>query len=901
RLKMLGFAAFVLAARSRSFSEQARIAASRWFYEMDVSIAAAVDAQHWLTSAVRSAVKRDRIAFLQGLADQIAVTNLKDPLRLYAVVRRAFPKAKASWRASFQALPAVRLLDGTLAKDPTERADRWTTHFGDQEAGKVTALADYETDLRASPFQPALGGPHFDIMTLPSLMEVEQQIVRLPPRKAAGPDSITAETLRVCPTVAARSFLPLFLKFKVSLSLREPTPWRGGHLMCLAKRATALLDCEAFRSILLASLPAKIFHRLWRDRLSRHLGHVKGDLQAGQLPGVGVDSIALAVRTYQAWAKHQGLKSGLLFFDVKAAFYKVVRQALVQTEPDDAGLICLLQDLGVPGDALPELAQKLQAAAYIAEAGASPHLQAQITDLLRGTWFRLDGSASLAVTARGSLPGDPLADILFSFSFAAYLKGAEQALAARGLATPAASQASELCDRVLQAAEVLSEHATAAGMQLTFAPDKTAVMLASDCELRSETRLVKDDTGRPGFYVQNAILQCRHFLPLVASYKHLGGILTSNATPGADNQFRFSQAQATLRPLYGRLFSATGIPLAIRRTLLRALVISKFVFSGASSLLVATTYRRQWCQMYVLLWRGLCRWAQRDRAPHSYEVLQRAHAASPLLALAQMRAVLLQRILKHGPDTLLHLLHVHWREAGAKSCLGLFVEDLHAVAPFAPAAATVLSMPDPVETLLEKASDEPAWWPAQVRKAVKGFTCRLEKWEPGLTPAATQMDVPDPLPFVCRWCNAAFRLRKHLAVHEARRHGSLCPARHYTPTRECLACLKLFHSVERCLYHVKTSRSCLLRLVHLLPPMDLPTIRLAEQEDSLRRKALRRGQWQAFVSTTPVAQAFGPKAPVYSDIFLGLSEDETPISRLGFYRPPPATLQWILDYIEGAS
>ncbi|CAE7629604.1 unnamed protein product [Symbiodinium sp. CCMP2456] len=678
RLKMLGFAAFVLSVQSSGFSDAARTAASRWFYEMDISIAAAVDAQHWLTSALRSAVKRDRIAFLQGLTDQISVTDLKDPLRLYAAVRRAFPKAKASRRASFQALPAVRLKDGTLAKDPAERADRWTAHFGDQEAGEVTALADYESSLGASPFQPIRGGPHFDYTVLPSLLE-----------------ALTSHGLA--------------------------TP-----------------------------VPSTTAHPPWTT-------------------GEPVDRIGCA-----AWA-------------------------------DDY-----------------------------------THAQA-------------------------------------------------------------ASQASELCDRVLTAAGILSEHATAAGMQLTFAPDKTAVLLASDCDLKAETRLVSDEQGRSGFYVQNKVLQCRHFLPLVASYKHLGGIVTSNATPGADNQFRFSQAQATLRPLYGRLFSATGIPLAIRRTLLRALVISKFVFSGASALLATTIYRRQWCQMYVSLWRGLCRWPQRDRTPHSYEVLRRAQAASPLLALAQMRAILLQRVLRHGPSTLQHLLHVHWRAAGAKSWLGLFVEDLHAVAPFAPAAAVVLNMSDPVEILLEKASAEPTWWPAQVRRAVKGFICRLEKWDPGFDPVAAQTEVPDSLPFVCRWCDAAFRLRKHLAVHEARRHGSLCPARHFTPTRECQACLKLFHSVERCMYHVKTSRSCLLRLVHMFPPMDLPTIRLAEQEDSRRRKALRGGHWQAFVSTTPVSQAFGPRAPVYSDIFLGLSEDEIPVSRLGFYRPSPVTLQWILDYIEGAS
>ena len=81
----------------------------------------------------------------------------------------------------------------------------------------------------------------------------------------------------------------------------------------------------------------------------------------------------------------------------------------------------------MPDEALSELVCHPQAAAHVAESGASGHLTALVTDLLRGTWFRLDGAAAaaaLVLTERGSRPGDPLTDLLFAFSFSAYIRSA---------------------------------------------------------------------------------------------------------------------------------------------------------------------------------------------------------------------------------------------------------------------------------------------------------------------------------------------------------------------------------------------------------------------------------------------------------------------------------------------
>ena len=52
-------------------------------------------------------------------------------------------------------------------------------------------------------------------------------------------------------------------------------------------------------------------------------------------------------------------------------------------------------------------------------------------------------------------------------------------------------------------------------------------------------------------------------------------------------------------------------------------------------------------------------------------------------------------------------------------------------------------------------------------------------------------------PFACSECGPAFRLRKHLAVHQARSRARISPARLYAVVAFCLACQKWYHSITR--------------------------------------------------------------------------------------------------------
>ena len=168
-------------------------------------------------------------------------------------------------------------------------------------------------------------------------------------------------------------------------------------------------------------------------------------------------------------------------------------------------------------------------------------------------------------------------------------------------------------------------------MQLSFAADKTAVLLCSACSREPRDGVVHNAQGCPVLVVHDEITRTDHHLQVVDSYRHLGTIAVANATPGPEIAFRAAQAKATLKPLRRRLFSAPDIPLATRRMLLRALVLSKFVYSSCSVVLQAGIHRRAWCRHYIALWRSLCRWNGVEQQPHAYTVLLRASATSPVV------------------------------------------------------------------------------------------------------------------------------------------------------------------------------------------------------------------------------------------------------------------------------
>ncbi|CAE7621754.1 unnamed protein product [Symbiodinium sp. CCMP2456] len=932
RLLLISFAAMLHHGRGTTFTAHALSLAAQWLAQIDVSIARAVSLLLKRTPQIRRAVKLDRAAYLNGLVQNLSLKEVLEPKRLYEAVRKAFPQARSARRAVLRPIPAVRLDTGELATSSEARNERWRAFFAEQEAGEVLTEAEYSAFFSSPDIPVQQGYTAFSVIALPTLGEIETAILSLKFGKASGPDGVTAEVLRAAPQATALFAYPLFLK--AALSAREPIEWRGGNLIALAKKASKALECSGYRSILLASVVGKIHHKVIRGKLEPRLQHFKSGLQAGTAKGIGVDTVALAVKAFRGWTRRHSTSAAVTFYDIKAAYYHVLRQTLVQSPDQDGPLLQLLHRIGIPPAAVSELQGHLARIALLGEAGVDEHVATIVADLFRGTWFRLESSEVLTGTRRGTRPGDPLADLLFGFSFAGYLDSVNIALEAAGLSTPvppthfkppwvgwtapahvnhaswaddyvhlqASADSQSLSRHIVLAARLHVEKASAVGMCLTFAPDKSAVLLSSRYSRSESHDISHDGDGNPGFDIYDSVKGVTHFLPIVDSYRHLGGILTANHSPATDLAYRSAQAWATLRPLRRRLFGSQGVPLTLRCTLLRSLVISKFTFACATVDLHAALHRRAWCKEYVNFWRTLCKRRYGEKPTHCYEVLRHSGAAPPLLALAQARAAFVERLLRFGPNTLLHLLHVHWRENAQTSWIQQLLLDLKAVAVYSTSAGAVLSASNPVLSLFEALQQEPRWWRRQIKDAIKSFHADLQAWANravGTAGEASEHDgieVADTveLPFQCRWCGQTFRLHKHVAVHEARRHGALSPARHFAYGPWCIACLGFYHTTERVQNHLRQNHACLRRCAHLVPPLAVADVRELEQESKARKMRIRKGAWQLFTAATPACAAQGPQQPTADEALAGLEESEITIARLSkLYRPTAAVADWV--------
>ena len=290
-------------------------------------------------------------------------------------------------------------------------------------------------------------------------------------------------------------------------------------------------------------------------------------------------------------------------------------------------------------------------------------------------------------------------------------------------------------------------------------------------------------------------------------------------------------------------------------------------------------------------------------APHSFQVLRVAHAPSPLLSLAQARAVFFERALRHGPPILLHLLHVQWKETAATSWLQQFAVDIQAVAVYVPAVRLLTDQPCPVEALCEVLQQEPRWWKAQIRAAIQAYHKELEVWYSQPPPAGADLAPSNmPRPFVCPHCQASFELRKHLRVHLARSHGYLSPVRHFVTGPYCGACMRWYHTTARVHNHLRHSKACLMRLLHTMRPLRNEEIREVEAQDASTRRKVHKGTWRAYQASLPHVPFHGPRMPTYTEAISGLDEGDLDLARIArLHRPHPRDVTWLEAYCSSAS
>ncbi|CAE7291897.1 unnamed protein product [Symbiodinium sp. CCMP2592] len=276
-----------------------------------------------------------------------------------------------------------KLLDPTTGRQAETVADRddiWLRFFGEQEAGRIMGTQDFIEEASVGLGEES---PDWDWHLLPSRLDIEKALRRLPKGKAAGLDQVPSDLLRVCPSGFAALLQPLYVK---SLVLgRQPLQWRGGVLFEMFKQSGAQPEVANHRSIYISSFLAKTLHRVMRDKVKDETEAFLHPLHCGTRPGLPVLFPSLFVLEHLRKCQQTGLCSALLFVDTKAAYYRLVRQLATGDLRVGQKIEALFHRFGLDGSDIEALSELILSGGMFKAANIPDPIRAAAADFHRAT------------------------------------------------------------------------------------------------------------------------------------------------------------------------------------------------------------------------------------------------------------------------------------------------------------------------------------------------------------------------------------------------------------------------------------------------------------------------------------------------------------------------------------
>ena len=148
--------------------------------------------------------------------------------------------------------------------------------------------------------------------------------------KAPGLNRLPTEVLKagaepICTQLCA-------LTSKAVAHCKEPLEWKGGVLVPLSKGKPDAADPLGYRSIFISNFTAKLYHMALRTHLVEVWECGIASLQLGGRRHLGADLAHHLLQAHGHWATAKKKPYAHLFFDIKSAFYSVLRQALFPAE-----------------------------------------------------------------------------------------------------------------------------------------------------------------------------------------------------------------------------------------------------------------------------------------------------------------------------------------------------------------------------------------------------------------------------------------------------------------------------------------------------------------------------------------------------------------------------------------
>ena len=773
-----------------------------------------------ISKQLRQALRQAKLDYLHGLADQLEQAgHATDTKWLYEALR-PFGSTSSKGR---RLRPLACIKAGNKpAADADEACQVWEGHFGAIEGGTVETPAGLVGRHRQaiSHAVPQL--------SFPSILDWEKQFRGLARGKAPGADGLCSEHYHSAPAAFTERTFPLALKAAVTGA--EPLKWKGGIAFPLYKQKGDSSDPNNHRSILLAEMLAKRYHRWVRSSIVPFFDRERLALHAGVSGRLSTAVLSLSLRAFQARMQETRQTYGLLFLDLKSAFYSVLREFLVGC-PDQDDLPDRLSKLGFPDSQADEIIATMTE--FRPKDQPWGDFLGRLQGILDSTWFVITGSSRVVVTGKGSRPGDPLADILFALVAQQVLRVTEDSIVQQGAAA------------ALPLAAILQEKAgTVHDFVSCCWHDDLVVAIVADAHqleavCRSVSRTVFDafrtrglspglakgktewllcPQGRHSTDTKRSVLRGgQHFIHLLQEdgpplsigtttmYRHLGSMISCDGSLLPEIRRRLGEAFAAGRPLRKQVFGNPRLPLHVRVTLFRSLVLSRLLHNCGAWPALGKGEARAWqggvLRLYKLLLTGAA--GAHDAHTAAPEICTGAQLPSPAQLLHFERMRLLYQLATRKCQPVLALLEAG---IGSERCwMSAVHQGVSWLAEVCPRSLprTWVEHPSPDETL--------AW----IRATGTKFIHALQKgWNRACTQKTDQVVLllpqPPPCPpAACPLCSFVAKNRTGLCGHLAHHHSLRSVARRLVRGTSCPECCREFHTRQRVLAHLRKHKQCL--------------------------------------------------------------------------------------------
>ena len=815
---------------------------SAWLRDAQVAEALYGFRLGFMAKALRLRCKKDRAAYLEGLADSIEANRPDAPKAVQSLLARKRRKP-----FSPEVLPAIKNAQGDTCNSPEDAIARWREHFSALEDGRAVSVAqliEHTTLLKQSSW-PA---PE-SLAVMPSPLDLRNAILAAKRGKACGPDALPGELGLACAQAMQDILFPLTLKF--GLLGEEGLGHKGGSLTWLWKGKAAQNECSSYRGILLLSNLGKALHRAFRPQIQQHYEKHASDMQLGGRRGSSVVFGSHAMRSFLRWRAGEGLSTAVLFADVSSAYYSTIR-SLAADFPCVGSVVRGDVDDHQVGTEL-SIAHQLQQPSALSADGASKWLQAVTASLNGGTWMCLKGDGTPLATNKGTRPGSAWADL----TFAVVIK---RVLALRNACRPVDRRfcrlvqvpwdqcrdwspkgdptvsiplddlvwaddlascydvpcAAEAAKGIGSEAGILADAFNSHDLELSFGPRKTAAILSlRGAGARAANRAIFG--GRPEVTVLREHAGVVR-LPIVDSYRHLGVMQAREGAIRAEIQQRKAAAWVTFREGRTRLFRCRRVSLSRRGILLNSLVMSKLLFGAGAWPPLREVERRTFAGAVFALYRATLGLRVQDDQHVSMATICSLLGLldyESLLRIEQLRY--LKQLVGYAPDAVWALIRQDcpYMELIRGALSWLFVR-----------IRATSNLPDPLaewQIWCDLIKTRPAIFKGLILRAKGLETCRttcyaalqalyrtMRAHGEGRSPSP---ETGSPVAFTeaCIPCRKAFVSRAAWACHSSKLHGYRIAASVLAGShggKVCLACGKCFSRAARLRRHLLHSADC---------------------------------------------------------------------------------------------